>query len=154
MTRGAEGKKFKSTSKTFHLLLSFLLTSAYKPQPMKIDIFLEDFRYDRLPPNDCFTESQSKNSYFFRVPRGLPGDPTTAEPENSGLEIGNSKCLAGMRSPSPFPLPFASLFALSPFFARPKLVRSPISFPYLGFPFPKNAVFLSLKTHRNACYAG
>ena len=55
---------------------------------MKINIFFsEDFRYDRLPPNDCFTESQSKKSYFFSVPRGLPGDPPTTELENSGLQI-------------------------------------------------------------------
>ena len=33
------------------------------------------------------------------------------------------------------PLSLASFFALSPFFARPKLVRSPI----LGVPFAKNA---------------
>ena len=36
---------------------------------------------------------------------------------------------------SPLPLPLASFFALSPIFARPKLVRSPI----LGFLFAKNA---------------
>jgi len=48
-------------------------------------------------------------------------------------------------SPSPFPLPLASFFALSPFFVRPKLVRSPISIDFW--------VFLSLKVHRNACYA-
>ena len=40
-----------------------------------------------------------------------------------------------------FPLPLASFFALSPFFARPKLVRSPVSMDFW--------VFLSLKTHRN-----
>ena len=50
------------------------------------------------------------------------------------------------RSPSPFPLPLTSFFALSPFFAWPKLVRSLISMDFW--------VFLSLKTHRNACYAG
>ena len=47
---------------------------------------------------------------------------------------------------SPFPLILASFFALSPCFAQPKLVCSPILVDFW--------VFLSLKTHRNACYAG
>ena len=94
MTEEQKEKNSNLSPKHFTFLFSFPLTSAYKPQPMKINIFLEDFRYDPLPPNDCFNESQSKESYFFRVPRVLPGDPPlTEEPENSGLEISRHKCL-------------------------------------------------------------
>ena len=47
---------------------------------------------------------------------------------------------------SPFSLPHTSFFALSAYFARPKLVCSPISMD--------SWVFCSRKMHRNACYAG
>ena len=92
MTEVQKEKNSNLPPKHFTFLLSFLLTSAYKPQPMERYLFWKisgtTELYDRLPPNDYFSESQSKKSYFFRVPRGLPGDPPTAEPENSGLEIG------------------------------------------------------------------
>ena len=47
--------------------------------------------------------------------------------EEGGKEKGNACRPAGSMFPFSFPLPFASFFALFPFFARPKLVRSPIA---------------------------
>ena len=53
---------------------------------------------------------------------------------NGVFEINNAwwQAFPFSSSSSPPPTPLASFFALSPFFARPKLA-------FLGFPFPKNA---------------
>ena len=85
--RGAEGKKFKSP-KHFTVLLSFLLTSAYKPQPMKINIFFWKISGTTgFRPTIVLLRANQKN-HIFSCPRVLPGDPPlTEEPENAGLEI-------------------------------------------------------------------
>ena len=89
MTEVQKGKKFKSTSKTFHLppfvYVDFRLWATANENKYH---FWKISGTTGFRLNHCFTESQSKKSYFFRVPRVLPGDPPlTEEPENSGLEI-------------------------------------------------------------------
>ena len=84
-----KGKKFKSTSKTFHLppfvYVDFRLWATANENKYH---FWKISGTTGFRLNHCFTESQSKKSYFFRVPRVLPGDPPlTEEPANSGLEI-------------------------------------------------------------------
>ena len=54
-----------------------MLTSACKPQPMKINIFFWKISGTTgFRPTIDFLRANQKKSYFFRVLRVLPGDPT------------------------------------------------------------------------------
>ena len=89
MTEVQKEKNSNLPPKHITFLLSFLLTSAYNPQPMKINIFFGKISGTTgFRPTIVLLRANQKNHIFFVSPEFSPATlPLTVEPENSGLEI-------------------------------------------------------------------
>ena len=74
--RGAEGKKSNLPPKHITFLLSCLLTSAYRPQPMKINIsFWKISGTTGFRPTIVLLRTNQKN-HIFSCPQSSPRRPT------------------------------------------------------------------------------